>query len=180
MSVMPCPTLLGTANKPVRWARPARLRSCGSVGSGRPATPLRPHARCNLCGGLDCQQPEAALGHTQAVIRGGCHTLHAPGRVSGRVGVVGRRLAAAWLAIEGAECRRDDWRCRLVRAERDPQSWQLRVPCRLLEDVWLEGMVARSWHALQQRQLGSTAWVHLQPMEDMSMQESNRGLLTTT
>ena len=159
----PHATPFGNANKPglscrcqILWEH-RKWASC---------QPCEPPCRCDLGGGLDCQQPEAALGHTQAVIGGGRHTLHAPGRVSGRVGVVGRRLAAAWLAVKGAECCRKDWCCRLVQAEGEPQSRWLLHFCRLLEDVQLEGEGARSWHALQQRQLGRAAWIHLQTIEE--------------
>ena len=118
--------------------------------------------------GLDCQQPEAALCHTHAFIGGGCHTLHAPGRVSGRVCAVGCRLAAVWLGVEGGESCGEDWCCRMMRTEGEPQTRGKLVPCRRLEDVRLEGGVASSWHALQQRQLGGAAWVHLQPHQDVS------------
>ena len=125
-----------------------------------------PGVRCLV--GLDCEQPEAALRHTHAFIRGGCHTLHAPSGVSGRVRAVGRKLAAVGLGVEGGEPCGEDWCCGMVRAEGEPQTGGQLVPCRLLEDVRLEGGVAASRHALQQRQLGGAAWVHLQPHQDVS------------
>ena len=129
-----------------------------------------PGAVCGM--GLDCQQPEAALSHTQAFIRGGCHTLHAAAGVDGGVGAVGRRLAAAWLG----ECCGKHWRCRLVRAEGQPQARWVDA-CRLvLEDVLLEGQVVGAWHALHQRQLGGAARVHLQPIQNTDEHDCNKNM----